>query len=102
MLGSSAGIYFSWLLTSFIGAILGSSIQDPLAWGLDFAMPATFLSILIPQIKSMRMLLVMLISGVSAVAFLLLIPGKWYIIMATLLAVAAGTTMEIVQERRSS
>ena len=102
MLGSSAAIYFSWLLTSFIGAILGSSIQDPLAWGLDFAMPATFLSILIPQIKSMRMLLVMLISGVSAVAFLLLIPGKWYIIMATLLAVAAGTTMEIVQERRSS
>ena len=101
MLGSSFGMYVFWIGSSIIGGLLGYSIKDPLSWGLDFAMPATFLSLLIPQIKSMRILIVILVSGASAVAAYLLIPGKWYIIIATVLAAVAGTTMEIMKERRS-
>ncbi len=101
MLGSSLGMYLSWLGSSIIGGLLGYSINDPLSWGLDFAMTATFLSILIPQIKSMRILMVILVSGISAVAAYLLIPGKWYIIIATILAAATGTIMEVIEERRS-
>lgn len=101
MLGSAFGVYSFWLASSVIGAVLGFSIRDPLSWGLDFAMPATFLSILIPQITSMRILLVVLISGICAVAAMLLIPGKWYIIIATIAAAAAGTIMEVIHERRS-
>ncbi len=100
MFGAGFGMYIFWLTFSVIGGFLGSSISDPLSWGLDFAMPATFLSILIPQIVSLRLLLVMLISGVSAVAAYILIPGKWYIIIATIIAAGAGVVMEIWTERR--
>lgn len=101
MLGSSFGMYVVWLSCSIAGGLLGQSINDPLSWGLDFAMPATFLSILVPQIKSLRVLTVILISGASAVAAYLLIPGKWYIIIATVLATVVGTYLEVKEERRA-
>ena len=101
LLGASMGMYFFWLASSIVGAVLGNSINDPLSWGLDFAMPATFLSILIPQIVSWRIFLVVLISGVAAVAAYILVPGKWYIIIATIVAASAGTIMEVMDERRS-
>lgn len=101
MLGSCLSVYFFWLVFSIIGGLLGNSIKDPLSWGLDFAMPATFLSILIPQIVSIRILAVVVISGICAVAAYIIVPGKWYIIIATVVAVTAGTAMEISEERRS-
>ena len=101
MLGSSLSVYSFWLAFSIVGGLLGSSIKDPLSWGLDFAMPATFLSILIPQIVSLRILVVVAISGICAVAAYIAVPGKWYIIIATVVAVIAGTAMEIFDERRS-
>lgn len=100
MLGSGAGMYLFWIGSSLIGGVLGHSIKDPLSWGLDFAMPATFLSILIPQITSIRMFAVMLISGTCTIIAYLYIPGKWYIIIATAAATTAGTIMEILEERR--
>jgi 4-azaleucine resistance transporter AzlC len=101
MLGSAIGMYIFWVGSSIAGGFLGHSIEDPLAWGLDFAMPATFLTILIPQIKSVRIFAVILISGVCTIAGYLYIPGKWYIIIATVVATAAGTIMETIEERRS-
>jgi 4-azaleucine resistance transporter AzlC len=100
MLGSSFGVYSFWLVFSIVGGLLGNSIKDPLSWGLDFAMPATFLSILIPQIVSLRIFIVVAISGICAVAAYLYVPGKWYIIIATVVAVIVGTTMEVIDERR--
>jgi len=101
MLGSSFGMYGVWIGCSIIGGVLGNSIKDPLSWGLDFAMPATFLTILIPQIKSLRVLIVILVSGVCAVSAYFLIPGKWYIIIATVSAAVLGTILEISAERRA-
>jgi 4-azaleucine resistance transporter AzlC len=101
MLGSAVGMYIFWIGSSIAGGILGNSIKDPLSWGLDFAMPATFLSILIPQIKSVRILSVILISGTCTIFAYLYIPGKWHIIIATVVATIAGTIMETIDERRS-
>lgn len=100
MLGAGTGMYLSWVISSFVGGILGHAIKDPLSWGLDFAMPATFLCILIPQIKSWRMFSVIVTSGVTAVAANILIPGKWYIIIATVTATIVGTSLEIKAESR--
>jgi len=100
MLGSSFGVYSFWLVFSVAGGLLGTSIKNPLSWGLDFAMPATFLSILIPQIVSIRILAVVAISGICAVAAYILVPGKWYIIIATVVAVSVGPALEVFDERR--
>lgn len=106
MLGSNTGLYTAWFISSITGALLGHELSihhiDPLTWGLDFAMPATFLSILIPQVCSLRVLAVVLASGACAVAAYQLIPGKWYIIIATVIATGLGTWLEIGGERRCS
>ncbi|PAB55922.1 hypothetical protein CCE28_21485 [Anaeromicrobium sediminis] len=95
MLGSEVGLYIFWMGSSIIGALLGHSIKDPLSWGLDFAMPATFLSIIIPQIKSFNMFTVFLVSGICAVGAYFFIPGKWYIIVATIIGASLGTILEM-------
>lgn len=96
MLGSGGLIYVVWAAASLVGALAGQAVQDPLRWGLDFAMPATFLTMLLPQVVSRRLLAVVGASAAVATAAYVLVPGKWYII----LAVATGTLLGLVLESR--
>lgn len=93
-LASNATCYLTWALSTVCGVALGSRISDPLAWGLDFAMPATFLALLMPRLVDRTSLAVCLAAGVVSVAAAVLIPGKWYIILACLVAVAVGACLE--------
>lgn len=94
MLGSALLLYVGWAATSLAGALVGRSISDPLAWGLDFAMPATFLTMLLPLIATRRTLAVVVVSAVTATATYVLIPGKWYIIVAVVAATTVGVLLE--------
>jgi len=96
MLASGLLMYVAWASATLIGAIAGHSISDPLKWGLDFAMPATFLTMLLPQVVSRRILAVVIVAAVAATAVFILIPGKWYIIIA----VGVGTATGLVLEQR--
>jgi 4-azaleucine resistance transporter AzlC len=93
-LGSNTTGYLTWVLSSAAGILLGSQISDPLAWGLDFAMPATFLALLVPRIGDLVSVAVCLVSALVSVTAAVAIPGKWYIILACLAAVAAGGLLE--------
>lgn len=93
-LGSNATCYLLWVMSTVGGVILGSHISDPLSWGLDFAMPATFLALLIPRLRDRVSIVVCLISLVVSVGAVMLVPGKWYIIIACLASVMAGGFME--------
>jgi len=92
--GCNATGYVTWVVSTVLGVVLGSQISDPLAWGLDFAMPATVLALLIPRLTDRTSLTVCLVAAVVSVAAALLIPGKWYIIVACLTAVATGAWLE--------
>ena len=92
--GSNATGYFTWAISTAMGVFLGSHISDPLAWGLDFAMPATFLALLVPRLTDRISLAVAGVSAVVSVAAAVLLPGKWYIILACLAAVMAGACLE--------
>lgn len=92
--GCNATGYVTWAVSTVLGVVLGSHISDPLVWGLDFAMPATFLALLIPRLTDRTSLTVCLVAAVVSVATALLIPGKWYVIVACLTAVAVGAWME--------
>jgi branched chain amino acid efflux pump len=102
MLGSGGLIYVMWAITSLVGAIAGHAVQDPLKWGLDFAMPATFLTLLVPQIVSTKVAIVVAASAAVATTSYLLIPGKWYIILAVLTGTFIGVMLETVEEKRSA
>lgn len=102
MLGAGGSIYVAWGIASLVGALVGDAISNPLEWGLDFAMPATFLTMLLPQIVSRRLAAVVIVSAVVATATYVLIPGKWYIILAVVTATATGIVLEMLAEKAES
>lgn len=93
-LGANIIFYSVWLVSTAVGILLSGYISDPLAWGLDFALPAIFISILIPRLINPVALAVCGTAAVVAVLGALYLPGKWYIIAACLAATAVGGLME--------
>ncbi|WP_371380704.1 AzlC family ABC transporter permease [Sporomusa aerivorans] len=93
-LGCSWALYFTWVISTVAGVMVGSYIPDPLAWGLDFAMPATFLAMLMPRLINPVSVAVCLVAAVTAVAGAAFLPGKWYIIAACLTASVTGGLLE--------
>jgi len=94
LLASGLLMYMVWFAASAAGALVGTSISDPLKWGLDFAMPATFLTMLLPQVISRRLFAVVVVAASAAVAAHVLVPGKWYIIVAVVLGTVTGVALE--------
>lgn len=92
--GTNTALYTTWAVSTILGVALGEYIPDPLAWGLDFAMPATFLAMLIPRLISRTSIAVCLTAAVIAVVSALYLPGKWYIIVACLAASLVGGLLE--------
>lgn len=90
----SAALYGTWIFSTFIGIAAGAKIPNPLEWGLDFTMAATFLVLLMPRLTDRISLYVFGIAAVVSVAGALYLPGKWYIIVSCLLASLTGGILE--------
>jgi len=91
---SALFMYVGWSASSLAGYMLGEQVKDPLKWGLDFAMPATFIGILIPQLKSKTIICAVIASGVSAVAFKLWLHNPMFILVGALVGASAGFALE--------
>ncbi len=94
LVGTQLSLFAIWLLSGWLGARLGPAIGDPRAWGLDFALVATFIGLLVPQVRDNVTLVVALLAGTVAVAGSLLLPGNWYILLAALAALVLALVME--------
>lgn len=68
-LGAGATFYLGWNLASLTGILLGRSIPNLENLGFEFAVAATFIAIVIPEIRDRPTLLCVVTSGVSSVAF---------------------------------
>ncbi|MEJ2486675.1 MAG: AzlC family ABC transporter permease [Anaerolineales bacterium] len=88
-LGSSLSMYLNWQFWSFVGMILGERIPNAQNWGLDVAMPITFIGMIIPFVKTSAMLICVLVSGALAILTYNL-PYKLGIILSTLIGILAG------------
>lgn len=51
MLGVNIVAYLNWILANFLGAFLGSLVYNYKAFGLDFALPAMFIGLLVSSLK---------------------------------------------------
>jgi 4-azaleucine resistance transporter AzlC len=93
MFGSAVFMYTNWQLCTFLGLVAGSLIPDPTSWGLDFAMTATFIGMLVPNVKDSPALITVGTAGVSA---LLLngLPNQLGLVIATLAGITAGVIAE--------
>ncbi len=93
-LGVCSFLYVIWNLSTFLGAFFYRIIPNPLEWGIDFALPATFMVLLIPRLVDRTALIVCLVSASCAVWGALFLPGKWYIILAAVAAAFVGGILE--------
>ena len=67
-LGSALPFYLNWQLCTVLGIIAGQQLGDAASWGLDFAMTATFIGIVVPLIKNRPMLACALIAAAISLA----------------------------------
>ena len=79
LLGSGFTLWFVWQLATVTGIILGEIIPKEL--NLAFAVPLTFISLIIVDIKKIDHLIVAITSGIFAIIFFNL-PLKTYIVIA--------------------
>jgi len=90
VLGCNLAIVLAWLPAVAVGHLLGTSIGDPAAIGLDFAFTAVFGAMLFGGYRGRFDLVPWGVSGTVAWLVWWLFPGTWYVIAGGLAGFAAG------------
>ena len=85
----------AWVTGSLLGVIGGQFVPDPKPWGLDYALPALFIALLVLQIRDRVQVGVAVLTGLAAVGLTMLGLGQWAVILATLV----GATLGVIGER---
>ncbi len=97
-LGSSLAMYLNWQFWTFLGVMLGERIPDASSWGLDVAMPVTFIGMIIPFVKSSPMLVSVLTAGAASLLTYNM-PYKLGIFLSAFLGIFAGLLAETIKRR---
>lgn len=82
--------HLGWIVGTAVGAFSGELVTDVRPLGLDYALPAMFLALLLPLCAERLHLLVAVAGAVFSVGLNMAGAGRWSIIIATLLAATAG------------
>lgn len=83
-LGSGLTAFVAWVSATFVGQKLGSTLQDPAEWGLDFAFTAVFIALLVSLWQGKSNLLPWTVAAITALVTSYWLPGKWYILLGGL------------------
>lgn len=98
MHGLNVTAYLNWILANIAGAYLGQWIASPEALGLDFALPAMFIGLLVLTIASRSKykldIIVALIAALVAVGASMLWSASIGVILATIIASTLGMVIE--------
>lgn len=95
--GTAISMWLAWQLSVVAGIYLGASIPE--SWSLGFAIPLSFLALLIPGLRSMASLGAALVGGVLAVLAIDL-PYNLGLVTASIGGVIAGLVIESLRKPR--
>ena len=101
MLGCGAMAWIGWVGATLAGRMLGAFIDDPMAYGLDFAFTATFLALLFSMWRGRGDLVPWLAGGAIAIGVSMVVPGTWYIIAGGLGGSFIGALVQQRMEARN-
>ena len=87
LIGTGATLWICWQISTIIGIYLGSIVPEAL--GLKFAIPLTFIAIIINELRKLDHFIVMIISGLAA-TFFYGAPFKSYILISPLVGLVAA------------
>ena len=77
-------------------------MADVTPYGLDFALPALFIALLVMSIKSRGQIAAAVLAGLLSTVFMLLGLDHWSIVAATLIAATGGLALEPWIKKRLS
>ncbi|WP_319778334.1 AzlC family ABC transporter permease [Maridesulfovibrio sp.] len=84
----------AWVGGTVLGIFSSTLINDVKPMGLDYALPAMFIALLIFQIKDKSHVIVGLITGILSTALALGGAGQWNVIIATLIGATLGAAVK--------
>ncbi len=92
-LGAALAMYLNWQLCTLVGVLFGQSVPNLGAWGLDFAMLATFIGIVVPMLRNSPQVAAALVAGAVALACHDL-PYKLGLLAAAFSGILVGVLLE--------
>ena len=92
----------SWICGSWLGVVAGQLIPDIKPLGLDYALPALFIALLVLQIQHRFHIIVALLTGILAVVLLQFGLNRWNVIVATIIGATIGVILEQWNNTQSS
>jgi len=90
-LGAGLALWSSWQISTWLGLVIGTQIPD--SWSLDFALPLTFIALVVPMIKDRPGLFAAISSGIVA-ALSIDFPYKLGLIFAVIIGICVGLWSE--------
>ena len=91
LFGAGLALWAIWQVSTALGIFLGAAIPD--SWSLDFALPVTFIAMMVPVLKGRPYIAAALSAGLSALAAYSL-PYRLGLILAAFVGIAVGTFLE--------
>ena len=82
-----------WIGSTVIGGY-GGQFEPARAFGIDYALIAMFICLLVFQLNGKKYILTAILSGVLAVFFSLIMPGNMYVILASISASTIGVLVK--------
>jgi 4-azaleucine resistance transporter AzlC len=92
VLGAGVALWACWQATTALGVLIGQTVPE--SWSLDFALPVTFIAVLVPALDGRGALAAVFLAGVIAVA-----GHSWPYQTALVSAAVAGMAGALVAER---
>lgn len=96
VLGTGASLWLTWQISTAVGIFLGAQIPE--AWSLDFALPLTFIAIVVPALRD-RAMVGAAVAAALAVLLTLAMPLKLGLVTAILVGIGVGWLLQSVMER---
>ena len=89
----------SWVLGSVLGVGFGSLLSDVRPYGLDYALIAMFLALLVPMCVRRIHVILALVAVLLSVSLKLLGLGQWNVIAAAMIAATLGVFLDKPEKR---
>ncbi|WP_307976509.1 AzlC family ABC transporter permease [uncultured Streptococcus sp.] len=100
MHGNNVIGYLAWALSTIIGTLMGSIIPNPEIFGLDFALIAMFIGLLVFQFETMiseglkKLTLILIAVFVAYVVLTVFISESMAVLLATLIGCSVGVILD--------
>jgi len=86
---TGVAVFVLWNLATLIGAVAGTAIGDPRDYGLDAAVPAAFIALVAPRLRSLPSWLTAVAATAVALAVVPVVPAGVPVLLAALVPVLA-------------